>query len=275
MVYIKLENDWDKFMQNFNIDLPKTMQKLIFKSKCRKGKFVIQKVENIEYIIIPEINDRLLNKLKIFANIRCWKNICVSDNLLENDSFLTFASKNALKIMDGRWLFKNISDQLVEFLAKANNETLENREISILCNQLDETIIEKIKEICQKVKKCNILTSDVKQYKKMETEIYDKYGVILNISTNYKKALLKSSIIINFDFSKRELEKRCIFAQNSTFINIKENTTLTKKYWNGQNITFYNIDIPKKYLMYKKKLGGFNQTILYESLIYKNHIFHT
>ncbi len=268
MIYIKLENDMDKFMSNFNV--PKSMKKFIFKAKCRKGKFSLQKIDDMECIVVPEINDRMLRKLKILANIRCWKNICVSDNLMENPDFLTFASQNSLKVMDGRWLFRYMANQAVEYITEVKHEKLENKEISILCNKLDDTMMEKIKEICLKVKVCNILTNQMKQFQKMEEEIYHTNGVILNISSNYKKALLKSSLIINFDFSKRDLEKKCMFAKDSILINLKENIAISKKYWEGKNITFFKIDMPTKYLEYTEKFEGFDSSILYESFIYKN-----
>lgn len=268
VIYIKLEEDMDKFMSHFNV--PRSLKKLMFKAKCRNGKFALEKIDDMECLVVPEINERMLKKLKILADIRCWKNICVSNRLLENPDFLTFASTSSLKVMDGRWLFKNIIDQVVEFIAETKHEKLENKEISILCNKLDDTMMEKIKELCVKVKVCNILTSQMKQFQKMEQEIYRNHGVILNISSNYKKALLKSSMIINFDFSKKDLEKKCMFAKDSILINVKEDVAISKKYWEGKNITFFEMDLPEKYETYKEQLEGFDSSILYESLIYKN-----
>lgn len=268
MVYIKLEENVDKFMANFNV--PKSMKKLLFKSKCRKGKFAIQKIDRMECIVIPEVNRRVLSRLKILADIRCWNNVCVSNNLLENADFLTFASQNSLKIMDGRWLFQNIIDQAVECVVESNHQKMEMKEISILCNHANDTMIEKIKEIATKAKVCNVLTGQIKQFQKTEEEIYRTNGILLNVSSNYKKALLKSSVIINFDFTKKELEKRCIFAKDSVLINVKENVEISKKYWEGKNITFFAIDMPAKYEAYQEALDGFDTSILYESFLYKN-----
>lgn len=267
VVYIKLEENVDKFMANFNS--PKSMRKLLYKSKCRKGKFVIQKIDRMECIVIPEVNRKLLSRLKILADIRCWNNLCVSNNLLKNPDFLTFASQNSFKIMDGRWLLKNMIDQAVECVMENNHQKLETKEVSILCNHADDTAIEKIKEIASKAKICNVLTGQIKQFQKTEEEIYRTNGILLNVSSNYKKALLKSSVIINFDFSKKELEKRCIFAKDSVLINVKENVEISKKYWEGKNITFFAIDMPEKYEAYQEAFEGFDDTILYESFIYK------
>lgn len=226
----------------------------------------------MDYIILPELNDKTLKKLKNMANIRCWRNICVSDNLREDDTFIKFAKENSLKIMDGKWLFKNMINQVMEYIINVKNEHLGNQEISILCNKLDETILEKIKELCMEVKICNILTNNLKQYQKLEEEIYKTNGIILNISNNYKRAMSKSNIIINFDFSNKYLEK-CIFPKNAYMININKNIKIDKKDFNGRNIVSYEIDMPEKYLEYQENLTGFNSTILYESFIYKNTIY--
>ena len=266
VVYIKLEENMDKFMVKNN--LPKTIKKISFKSKCRNGKFKIEKVGDTDYIILPACNDKTLKKLENIANIRCWKNVCASDNLREEKSFVKFAKENNLKIMDGKWLFKNMTDQVLEYLVIAKNEVLVNQEVSILCNQLDETIVEKIKEICVKVKICNVLTNQTKQFQKLEEEIYQTNGIVLNISKNYKRALTKSNILINFDFSKKEIEK-CVFPKNVYFINVEKNMKFDSKEWNEKNIIFYGIDMPEKYVEYLEILDGFNSSILYESFIYK------
>ena len=220
MVYIKLEENMDKFMEKYQ-NIPKSMKKMFFKSKCRKGKFEIQKIDPIECIILPEVNEKILSKLKILANIRCWKNVCVSENLQENADLINFLEDNFLRKMDGKWLWKHMMDQAVDYVADMKNEFLGNQEISILCNELDEIISEKIKEISVKVKVCNILTNRAKQFQKLEEEIYLTNGIVLNVSNNYKKVLAKSNLVINFDFDKEDLEK-CVFAENVYLLNVQK-----------------------------------------------------
>lgn len=266
VVYIKLEDNMDKFMTKHN--LPKTIKKISFKSKCRNGKFKIEKVGNMDYIILPELNDKVLKKLKNIAQIRCWRNICVSDNLRKEKNFIKFAKANQLKMMDGKWLFKNMVDQVVEYIVLTKNEALVNQEVSILCKQLDDTILEKIKEICVKVKLCNILTNQTKQFQKLEEEVYQTNGIVLNVSNNYKRAVAKSNIVINFDFAPKDLEK-CVFAKEAYFVNVDKNIKFDKKESNERNIIFYGVDMPEKYVEYLEVLEGFNSSILYESFIYK------
>ena len=159
-------------------------------------------------------------------------------------------------------------DQVVDYVADMKNEFLGNQEISILCNHLDEIISEKIKEIAIKVKVCNILTNGVKQFQKLEEEIYLTNGIMLNVSNNYKKVLSKSNLVINFDFREDDFEK-CVFSKNVHLINLQKELNLDKKGFNGTNIVSFGIDMPIKYKKYQENLQGFNSSNLYESFIYK------
>ena len=102
MIYIKLEENRDKFLEKYQ-NLPKTMKKILFQSKIRNGKFRIQKHENGECIILPNINNKVLKNLRKLGQIRCWKNICISDNLQGNIKFIEFVNENGWHILDGKW----------------------------------------------------------------------------------------------------------------------------------------------------------------------------
>jgi len=267
VVYIKLENNMDKYMVKYQ-NLPRAIKKISFKSKCKNGKFKIEKFENKDCITLLELNDRVLKKLKNIAQIRCWKNICVSENLINNDKFIEFAHNNSLRVMNGRWLLKNMVNEIVEYIVDIKKEIIENQEITIFCNKLDEIIIQKIKEICVKVKICNILSENIKQYHKLEEEIYQTNGIILNVSNNYKRSAVKSNIIINFDFTSKDLEK-CILPKNGYIINTNKDIKIDKKEFGGKNIVDFQIEMSEKYLEYQEKFEGFDINKIYESIIYK------
>ena len=62
---------------------------------------------------------------------------------------------------------KGNCSQIVEYITECRKENLNTYEVTILCNKLDDTIVEKVKEVCQIVKKCNVITNNQKQYKKL------------------------------------------------------------------------------------------------------------
>ena len=77
--------------------------------------------------------------------------------------------------------------------------------MTFLTNGISDTIVENIKDISGKVKILNIITEDEKKFRKIEKELYEEKGIILNMNNNYKKSLIKSDIIFNFDFSEEEI----------------------------------------------------------------------
>ena len=262
MIYIKLEENMDKF---FIINAPKFFKKILFVIYKKIGKIKIKKIENFECIILPEINEKILKKLTKISKIKCFTNICVSNNLAKNENFKNFILKNNFNLLNGKWLFKNILYKIIEYIVDIKNEKIEAQEITILCNNLDETILEQIKDISQKAKIFNILTNNINQFEKLETQILEEFGIIINISNNYKKLAIKSGIVINYDFNENELNK-CIFSKNKYLINLNDKLKISD--FQGRCIIDYDIYMPQKYIDLQNQIEGFENNILYESFIY-------
>lgn len=267
MFYIELEENMDKFMNQY-MNLPRSIIKMRFNSKCKNGKFEIKKVGGKDCVVLPGVNEKILKNLQKFLQIRCEKNLCVSENLRENEQFQKFADENDWKIMDGKWLFKHVLLECMQYVAMMKQESLQSMEISILCHQVDKIIFGELEKICLQFKKINILTSQEKQFGKLSEKIFLETGKRLVVSNNIKKMTQKSHMVVNFDFEKRELEK-CNFAKNVYVFDL----TGSKKEGNGRNVIFFEIDMPEKYKQYEEELSGFKRSILYESLIYKNTLY--
>jgi hypothetical protein len=106
------------------------------------------------------------------------------------------------------------------------------------------------------------VTNYIEKCKIIEKYLYNEFGIILNISNNKRKSLIKSEFIINVDFPQELINKYRI-SDDAIMINISENIELDSKRFSGININYYKIQIPEKY-----KLDNFNDEIVYESLIY-------
>lgn len=96
----------------------------------------------------------------------------------------------------------------------------------------------------------------------------------MQITNNRRKSLLKSDIIINFDFSEEDLN-RCTFKKRVIIINLKYKTKVKTKTFEGININDYEIEVKKEKIekLLKKGLSQiFSIPILYESILYENNI---
>ena len=130
-------------------------------------------------------------------------------------------------------------------------------------------MLENIKRIIRQYKKVNIVTNHIEKFKKIEREILDKEGIMINVSNNKRKSLAKSNIILNVDFPTELINKYQI-NEEAIIVNLRGNVKINKKRFNGLNINDYEIesknyeefDYEKENLYYKKDI--------YESQLYLN-----
>lgn len=270
MLYLDLSlNDED-----FLTDKEKKCTSFIRKIKVFIRKNIIKifeyEISGRSVLVLSKINKSTYKKLKKEFLLDVTKNVCISDELLLNEEFKNFLKEQNLNILDGRWLFKYLSLNIIEYIVFNKNENIEEQEISILVNQNNILVTGIIKELAENVHNINIITKDVRIFQKLKNEIYNEKGMILNVSNNYKKSASRSKIILNFDFSKKDVEKVNIL-RKSVLINFDDNIKLDKKSFDGIICNFYYISFCyNRYLEFQKKLNHFNKTTLYESLIYKH-----
>lgn len=123
-----------------------------------------------------------------------------------------------------------------------------------------------IYEIAQGVKKLNIITNNIRKFKKLEEYLYDELGIMIRISNNRKKDLLYAETILNIDFPKELISKYRV-SNESIIINILDEMKIESKKFNGINVNYYNIIIPPE-----MEIEGFSNEIIYESYLYKMNL---
>ena len=170
--------------------------------------------------------------------------------------------------MDGKWLFKYLICDIAEFICNELSLTPESQEISLLVDEPSILIFDIIKNLGNKFKNINIITTKIKKFDRIEKEVYNEKGLVLNVTNNFKKACEKSKIVFNIDFDERNFNK-VTFLPSAVIVNINNYIDVKQSNFIGKNIDFYNINLPKKYKKVYNRLKNFNSSILYESFIYK------
>ena len=245
--------------------------KLLLIIKILFNKIDIIKNENTKIYIVPITNKikcsrKMLNRL----NKRIVKSlgedgissVVLSEQLKNIDLLKNNLYSQNINILDGRYLFKVLSIQIIEYILKVKNENIENSEITILVNDFNSLNKDIIIDIAKRVKTLNIITNKINKFKKVEKYLYEEYGIILNISNNKKTSLLKAKIILNFDFPE-EIINQYKINSNCIIVNIIDKIEIYSKKFNGININDYIIDIPNAYI-----INGFKDEEVYESIIY-------
>ena len=215
---------------------------------------IILKIFNIvkltgNKIILPIAGDetitdkkaqKLVKKTKKVLDQTVSKRIVISQKIKKQEKYIEMLKQYDYEIIDGRWLFEVLSCKTLDYIIQQKKIKKEETSISILVNDLNENIIEIIREISKQYKRVNIVTSHKERFKKIEQQILEKDGIMITVGNNKKKGLAKSNIIVNVDFPSKILQQYNIY-ENAIIINVREKVDINKKRFNGITINDYDI----------------------------------
>ena len=172
-------------------------------------------------------------------------------------------------ILDGRFLFSFLCIDIIEYILKINNSNIEEVEITFLANYIDDVMENNIFLLAQKCKLLNIITNNSEKFINISGKLQEDLGIMIRVSKNKRKGLLKSGIVVNYDFPL-ELIDRCNFNNEAVLININEKINKISKAFNGIIINDYEInEQPSNMREFVRN------EIIYESKIYKQGSFDT
>lgn len=155
-----------------------------FGFKMFRGKLEIEKIKDESLLcIIPinidKINDKSSSKFISYLYKKCVNNIERTINMY-NVNIIILSKKvkrleeiknicicNNVKILDGKYLLKIMLANVLEHILNARNEKLETQNIHIVINQNSEINIDLIEYICGKVKSVNIVTKQIRNFRKI------------------------------------------------------------------------------------------------------------
>lgn len=119
--------------------------------------------------------------------------------------------------------------------------------------------------IAKNIKRLNIVTNHINKCKNIEEYLYNEFGIMLNISNNKRRSILKSEIIINIDFPEELINKYKIY-DKAIIVNMLGRLNIKSKRFSGVNINYFKIKMPNEYF-----IRNFKNEIAYESLIYSTN----
>ena len=237
----------------------------------------IEKLNNNIICYIPKNYIKVMNKFiaKIVSKKICnvlydnnINNVVLSNKLKTNNIIINAIQSENIEILDGRELFKDLILKIIEYVLSLQNEDISKYEITLLTNDLSNNVINNIIYLSNKVKVLNVVTNNIKDYKKVEEKIYNKFGILIRITNNKRK-----SLIFNIDF-KEEILNEYIIYDKAIIINICKKIKILSKKFNGINVNYYNIKLPIEYKNFFSKYNiyrNFNENELYESILYNDN----
>lgn len=198
----------------------------------------------------------------------------LTKNVKQNKKIIKVINKLELPICDGRWLFKYLVVQVLEYIEKQQKKKMEEQNLAFVIDSYNEIVEFYIKYLTNKVKSLKIITEKRNKFKQIENEMFQNDGTVLTISNNKRKALKNIDIIINFEYSEEKINKFAI-KDNAIIINLKEKITIISKRYRGININSYDICFSNRYLEMLEWIKKFENKEIYESYIYgKQNIYN-
>lgn len=194
------------------------------------------------------------------------ENIILPKTLYNNESFIKWLKSNQINIVDGMWLGKYLVFEMLEFIIENKKIKKEETNIAFTINEITDLAIETIKALCNQYKRVTIVTRHMEKLRKIEKELYDNDGISIIISNNQKKSLVKSQIVINFDFNNEIINKYKI-NENAVILNLERNIQILNKRFNGINIIDYEIKYEDENIKEDEFMHEYKTRDIYETKI--------
>jgi hypothetical protein len=232
--------------------------------------FIIVKFETIEagfLILIPEyikyntiikfVIEKQINRIKRKNNIE--------EFVMEENLKLSKLDINKKQLLDGKCFMKYSILKIFEYIFDYNI-SMSLEDIYVFVNSCNEENLYLLNKMISKFKTVNIITKNLKAYRKLEEKLY-KQGILITVSNNKKKSSKMAKYVVNIDFSKSEFEKYNI-RMDAIIINLTNECCFFTNRFNGVIINGINIKIDENNNYYKNEFyGNINNTIYLESVL--------
>ena len=236
--------------------------------------FNIVKLKN-NRIILPNKKEENIKTDEIFAqktkNIldkTASNKIILSKNVHKKKGYINYLYSYNYDIVDGKWLFKILLYDVLEYIIMKENLDKDETQISIMLNDITERDLYNIKKIITNFKKVNIITNQLEKINNLE-EKYKDIGIVINVGNNKRKGILKSKIILNLDFPSELVNKYNIYDE-AIIVNFQNNVKIKKKRYNVICINDYEIDLKNCNDFNFLDFENYYKKELYEGILYKN-----
>ncbi len=211
---------------------------------------------------------KLINK--IFKNDV--NTVILDKTLWKCEKLVNTLYSNDIKIFDGRWLEKHMAIDILNYIIRKKEIIKAETEMAITVNEITELSIELIKILAKQYKKLVVVTNHIDKLRKIEKDIHEKEGILIIVSNNKNKSLMKSQIILNMDFNKELLNQYKIFDE-AIIINIEGDMKLDSIRFQGIIINDFEIETGRKDIIWREDYQKYNEKDLLEANLYARDTF--
>ena len=240
--------------------------------------FDIVKVEENKIIIpagkkqLKKIDKYVKKTIKILDKSNSQK-VVLSKKIKQQEVYMNYLNAHNYIIVDGKWLFKMLVFEVIEYVIDKKFKEKKDVSISILTNDISEMTIYIINNLAKKYKDMKVVSNHIEKLKKIEEKVMENEGILIHISNNKRKVISNIDIVLNLDFPT-ELINRYRINNEAIIINFNGNVKIKDKRFNGLNINDYEIEW-KNAPFEKETINKFFMKDLYETEIYQKQPIET
>lgn len=93
-------------------------------------------------------------------------------------------------------------DKVIEYICKVKKGEIMKQEITILIENQTDDVMRKITDLARIVKRIQIVTSKIENFRKFENELEENLGIACQISNNKKKAFQRLKLLLMWTLMK-------------------------------------------------------------------------
>ena len=242
------------------------------REKCKKIlrkvllKVQFEQIRNGTIILVPEskkynhfIKRRILKQINSYITKQEFNGFVFEEGL-------EFLKQNIdrSRMVNGKLLMKSLLIKILEsiFYTSRHNMNLENIYIFVNCYSKENICI--IEKLVEKFKTVNIITQNLRYYKRLEDSLYRR-GILITVSNNKRKSARSAKYIVNIDFEKELFEKYCV-NMNSVLINLTESENFFENNFKGVVVNDFKLRInPDRSVFVNEFFGNIDTKLYVES----------
>ena len=242
-------------------DKPTFLERILKKIRIENNRIIIP----IEKEPTEKEQKKLAQKTIKLLNKSSSKKIVISKKIGQYEKYINILKAKYINV-EGKWLYKMLVPEIMEYILKKENLKKEETSLHILVNDATDVAVQNILEFAKEYKTIKIITNHIDKLKKMEEKIFEESGINISIMNNKKKSLSRAKIIINFDFPK-ELINQYTINEKAIILNLPGKLKINKKRYEGKIIQGYEIK-SKEDSKYNQELDKYYPKTIYESKFY-------
>lgn len=208
-----------------------------YSAKQKFNKISSEEILGEVKIVTPKIKEKnekvLVRRIIKEMNMHKVENVLLSKELNQNINLCHALEESKKYIITGKRMSKALLNKFVFEISKYTKYSREKMNVLLLMNEYSLENIDLIEYLSKDVKEFNLISRNYTKYEKTSLKLFEHYGYMINLyNTDTTKDFRRTNLIINLDFTEKEIQKIKI-PKNSIILSLNNFIKTVKNGFNG------------------------------------------